>query len=74
MPSSPVLTKNSAYPTPSQWIYTWVDYSKKYGIGYILNDGSVGVYFNDGSKILGGYESPLVFYIEKKEKEGQKYS
>ena len=51
-------------------MYTWVDYSKKYGIGYMLNDGSVGVYFNDGSKILGGYESPFVYYVDKKEKEG----
>jgi len=54
-------------------VYTWVDYSKKYGIGYMLNDGSVGVYFNDGSKILGGYERPFVYYVDKKEKEGQKY-
>ena len=28
----------------------WVDYSHKYGVGYMLCDGSIGVYFNDASK------------------------
>ena len=30
----------------------WVDYSSKYGLGYLLSDGSIGVYFNDSSKII----------------------
>ena len=28
-----------------------VDYSSKYGIGYVLSNGHYGVYFNDSSKI-----------------------
>ncbi len=30
----------------------WVDYSTKYGLGYLLSDGSTGVYFNDSTKIV----------------------
>lgn len=30
----------------------WIDYSSKYGIGYALSNGTIGVYFNDSTKIL----------------------
>ena len=33
----------------SVWVRKWVDYSNKYGLGYQLSDGSVGVLFNDHS-------------------------
>lgn len=29
----------------------WVDYSFKYGLGYQLSNGTVGVFFNDHTKI-----------------------
>ena len=34
------------------WITKWVDYSNKYGLGYLLNNGYIGVYFNDTTKII----------------------
>ena len=34
------------------WVKKWVDYSTKYGLGYLLSDGSTGVYFNDSTKII----------------------
>jgi polo-like kinase 1 len=34
------------------WVTKWVDYSSKYGVGYTLSDGSLGVYFNDSTKII----------------------
>jgi hypothetical protein len=37
---------------PIFWISKWVDYSDKYGLGYQLCDGSVGVLFNDSSRLL----------------------
>jgi hypothetical protein len=43
----------------------WLDYSTKYGIGYSLSDGTIGVFFNDSSKILIRDEN-FFFYIEKK--------
>lgn len=34
------------------FIVSWVDYCNKYGMGYALTDGSVGVYFNDSSTLV----------------------
>lgn len=34
------------------WVKKWCDFSSKYGIGYVLSDGSVGVYFNDATKVV----------------------
>jgi len=41
---------------PELWVTKWVDYSSKYGIGYVFSDSSIGVYFNDSTKII--LESP----------------
>ena len=42
------------------WVKKWVDYSSKYGLGYLLSNGITGVFFNDSSKIIldpkGSYE------------------
>lgn len=43
---------DSLEPGPSHWIGKWIDYSEKYGLGYLLCNGCVGVIFNDGSKIV----------------------
>jgi len=34
------------------WVKKWVDYSSKYGLGYILSNNSTGVFFNDTSKLI----------------------
>lgn len=34
------------------FVRKWVDYSFKYGLGYILSDHSSGIMFNDKSSIL----------------------
>ncbi|KAE9396676.1 Pkinase-domain-containing protein [Gymnopus androsaceus JB14] len=34
------------------FIVSWVDYCNKYGMGYALTDGSVGVHFNDSSSMV----------------------
>lgn len=44
----------------------WVDYSTKYGLGYLLSDGSTGVYFNDSTKIIIDKGGDKFQYIEKK--------
>ncbi|RPB27101.1 Pkinase-domain-containing protein, partial [Terfezia boudieri ATCC MYA-4762] len=36
----------------SVFITKWVDYTNKFGIGYVLTDGTVGVMFNDNSGIV----------------------
>lgn len=44
-------TSNSNSSSASIYIIRHVDYSSKYGLGYILSNGYYGVYFNDSSKI-----------------------
>lgn len=34
------------------WLKKWIDYSSKYGLGYITTKGCVGVFFNDFSKMI----------------------
>jgi polo-like kinase 1 len=36
----------------SVWVKKWVDYSSKYGIGYLLSNNATGVFFNDSSKLI----------------------
>ncbi len=38
--------------SPMVWVSKWVDYSDKYGFGYALCDESIGVVFNDLTKLL----------------------
>uniref|UniRef100_A0A1I7TKM6 Serine/threonine-protein kinase PLK n=1 Tax=Caenorhabditis tropicalis TaxID=1561998 RepID=A0A1I7TKM6_9PELO len=54
---------------PVFWISKWVDYSDKYGIGYQLCDNSVGVLFNDNSRIMLDQAGNELTYIEKSNKE-----
>ena len=55
-PSSSSATKKepptSYLPLPSVWVSRWVDYSKKYGLGYKLSNGCSGVFFNDATKMI----------------------
>lgn len=48
------LTESKPQKTDNEYISVkkWIDYSSKYGIGYILNNNSYGVFFNDSTKIL----------------------
>lgn len=43
-------------------VQKWVDYSSKYGMGYILSDGQFGVNFNDGTKMLLAEDLHHIFY------------
>ena len=43
----------------------WIDYSSKYGLGYILSNGHVGVYFNDSTKIIYRPNGANFIYIER---------
>jgi polo-like kinase 1 len=45
------------------YVKKWVDYSSKYGLGYLLSDGSTGIYFNDASKMVLDDLAQKVDYI-----------
>ena len=51
---------------PDTWVKKWVDYSSKYGLGYLLSNGFSGVFFNDSSKIILNPNSKKFFYIERR--------
>ena len=48
------------------WVKKWVDYSGKYGLGYLLSNGSTGVYFNDSTKIILDPKGLYDFFIKIK--------
>ncbi|CAJ0568947.1 unnamed protein product, partial [Mesorhabditis spiculigera] len=54
---------------PVFWISKWVDYSDKYGIGYQLCDNSVGVLYNDSSKLVLDAAGNNMQYVEKDDRE-----
>jgi len=54
---------------PELWVTKWVDFSSKYGVGYILSDGSIGVYFNDSTKIILSPEGANFDYITRRTQE-----
>jgi polo-like kinase 1 len=51
---------------PDTWVKKWVDYSSKYGLGYLLSNGFSGVFFNDSSKIILNPNTNYFFYIERR--------
>lgn len=56
---------------PEIWITKWVDYSIKYGVGYLLSNYWLGILFNDKSKILANSDSSkLLYFSSTQAKEG----
>lgn len=55
--------------TPVYWISKWVDYTDKYGIGYQLCDNSIGVLFNDYTRILLMADENGLQYVDKNNEE-----
>jgi polo-like kinase 1 len=47
------------------WVSQWVDYTSKYGMGYILSNQCAGVYFNDSTKIIASPNDQKFDYIER---------
>lgn len=50
---------------PDVWVQQWIDYSAKYGIGYLLSTNSVGVLFNDSTKIICAPDGLRFQYIHR---------
>ncbi|MCJ8747699.1 hypothetical protein PDJAM_G00156240 [Pangasius djambal] len=50
---------------PIFWISKWVDYSDKYGLGYQLCDNSVGVLFNDSTRLIMYEDGDSLQYIDR---------
>ncbi|KAG4306291.1 hypothetical protein PORY_000279 [Pneumocystis oryctolagi] len=54
--------------TSPLFINKWVDYSNKYGLGYQLSNGSIGVYFNDSTTLILSSDEYHFDYIIQSEK------
>ena len=52
--------------TTQVWVTKWIDYSAKYGLGYLLSDMSAGVFFNDSTKIVAETTGSNFHYYERK--------
>lgn len=65
------LTDEMSDPSaqPLVWVGKWVDYSDKYGFGYQLCDESVGVMFNDTTKLIMLPNGMNVHYINRQGQE-----
>lgn len=50
---------------PKVWVVRYVDYTSKYGLGFLLNTGSAGVYFNDSTKIILSPDGNVFQYVER---------
>ena len=52
MPKDRLHNPEPEMDTTILWVSKWVDYSNKYGFGFQLSNDSIGVLFNDTSKII----------------------
>jgi len=50
----------------NKWVTRYVDYTSKYGLGFLLNNGSSGVYFNDSTKAVHSATTDEFVYIERR--------
>jgi POLO box duplicated region len=54
---------------PQKWVTRYVDYTSKYGLGFLLNDACSGVYFNDSTKTALEADGDTFQYIERRKLE-----
>ena len=50
------------------FVSKWIDYSNKYGFGYQLSDNSVGVIFNDSTRICQSPDGAVCEFIDQRNK------
>ncbi|XP_034276515.2 serine/threonine-protein kinase PLK1 [Pantherophis guttatus] len=64
---TPVRQEEAEDPAciPIFWVSKWVDYSDKYGLGYQLCDNSVGVLFNDSTRLIMYSDGDKLQYINQ---------
>ena len=47
------------------WVVQWLDYTSKYGMGYLLSSGACGVLFNDRSRLLLAPDAQTLTYVQR---------
>lgn len=51
------------------WVVSYVDYTSKYGLGFLFNTGSAGVFFNDSTKIVLSADGRVFQYTERRRRD-----
>lgn len=65
-------TKKEKYAGKTDiYVKKWVDYSTKYGMGYLLSNGTTGVFFNDSTKIILDSRSSRFSYVQRQSHDKQ---
>ena len=64
--SIPVIPPTSSRVNNALWVVRYIDYTSKYGLGFLFNNGSAGVYFNDSTKIVLSADGNYFQYIERR--------
>lgn len=59
-------TQASNDPASEVYVKKWVDYSSKYGLGYLLSNGCSGVFFNDYTKVIYDPVKDYFEYLERR--------
>lgn len=63
-PLTPSSMRNG--PLPENWVTRYVDYTSKYGLGFLLNDGCSGVFFNDATKMALENDGTSFQYVDRR--------
>jgi hypothetical protein len=66
-----VYFESARAESPRVFIISWLDHSEKYGLGYALSDGSVGVYFRDSTSISINCSRSHCDYISSNRRSGR---
>jgi len=53
-------------PNLDVFVSKWIDYSVKYGLGYLLSDGTAGILFNDQTKLTLAADEMRFEFLKKK--------
>lgn len=61
----PIKSNITGISPATVWVKKWIDYSSKYGLGYLLSNGTAGVYFNDSTKIILNSAKAIFYYVER---------
>jgi len=65
-------TKKDKYAGKTDiYVKKWVDYSTKYGMGYLLSNGTTGVFFNDSTKIILDSRTSRFSYVQRQSQDKQ---
>jgi len=69
--ASSTTNKSKSSGKNEVWVKKWVDYSSKYGLGYLLSNGVTGVFFNDSTKIVLDPKGSVFEYMERRPSDKQ---